>query len=728
VSGTTIRRGELLTAEEAAEPWLAIDLLEAKYRRPRLREGLVWRTELLGRLHDARAASLVLIAAPAGYGKTTLLAQWSELDDRPFAWITLDETDRDPDVLAESISSALKPAGMSGAGFVVVLDDAHVGQPDVLKDAVFGVLDWLPAGSQVAIAARSEPLLPLSWMRAHRMVFEVRADELAMPTVEAASLFRNAGLDLATTDVEDLTRRTEGWPVVLELAAASISAQRDPAEALARLAGDDHLISEYFRAEIMDAVSPATMRFLMRSSVLDRMSGPVCDAVLERTRSAAVLAKVAVANVPLRPADASHEWYRLNPMFREMLQTELRRTEPEVRSGLHRRAGDWHRQAGDLDRAIDHACAAGDLDRSGMLLWDNLPGYLGQGRNDAVQHWLNGITADQVSGSATFALTAAHSHLASGSVAVAEHWARSATVALSRRTAGSDNEHRAGTAIIAAWAARSGPARMSEDAARAYDLLPYDSPWRANCCFLRGTAALLIGDAGAAARQLEEGSARGASLAFDSAALCLAQLAVVALDHDDGELTGDLARRAAKEIDRHGLSSYPAAALVFAVSATAGVGQRRMDEAKAAASKCATLLSMLEDFAPWYGAETRILLARSLLVLGDVASAREHLADASRLARRVPGAVVFQQWFDDAWEQFDKRAETALVGVGSLTMAELRVLRLLPTHFSFREIADRLHVSANTVKTHAHAVYRKLDASSRTEAVANATGAGLIGY
>ena len=145
-------------------------------------------------------------------------------------------------------------------------------------------------------------------------------------------------------------------------------------------------------------------------------------------------------------------------------------------------------------------------------------------------------------------------------------------------------------------------------------------------------------------------------------------------------------------IEERSLSAYPTSALVFAVSAAAQVRLGRVDEAKAAGSRCAALIDMLDGFIPWYCAETRIVLARGLLALGDVAGARERLAEASRLARRTPGVAVFQRWFDDAWDQFDARAETALVGVASLTTAELRVLRFLPTHYSFHEIAERLHV------------------------------------
>ena len=333
----------------------------------------------------------------------------------------------------------------------------------------------------------------------------------------------------------------------------------------------------------------------------------------------------------------------------------------------------------------------------------------------------------QARSGAPFALAAAHSHLAAGELALAEQWSRSATVALSETAITGTNAHRAGAMIIGAWAARAGVTRMGEDAAYAYELLTDDSPWRASCCLLAGTAALLAGEPSDAERRLEEGAVRGAVVAPDVAALCLAQLAVVALEGDDAQMAGDLAWRALRLVAEHDLSQSPALALVFAVATAADVRQRHIDEAKAAASRGTALIRQLRDFAPWYGAEARILLARGSLVLGNVVGAREQLAEASQLARRVPGGVAFQRWFDEAWAEFDKRAETAFLGVGSLTTAELRVLRFLPTHFSFHEIAQRLHVSSNTVKTHVHAVYRKLDASGRSEAVANATRAGLLG-
>jgi LuxR family maltose regulon positive regulatory protein len=727
VTGATIPDGELLRVEQAARRHPVNDLLGIKYRAPRRRGKIVRRTELLSRLADATEFPLVLITAPGGYGKTILLAQWSEQDERPFVWVTLDDADRDPAVVAESILTALRPTGVVGAGFVLVIDDAHVGDPETLRETVTEVLGWLPAESQIVMAARRAPLRSLARMRAEQVVLELGAEELSMSSLEAAKLLANAGLNLEFTTVLDLTRRTEGWPVALALAAGAVAPETDAREALMVMAGDDHRIAEYVRAEFLDEIPPATQEFLTRSSVLDRMSGPLCDNVLQRTGSGIELARLALTNLPLRAMDPSHEWYCFPELFREMLRTELRRSEPELFRALHRRAGEWHRQVGDFERAIEHARCAGDLDRCGELLWANLPEYLGEGRNSRVQRWLDGASAEQAERSAAFAVTAAHSHLAMGNVALAEQWARSASVALSGTATTGVNPHRAGAVIIEAWAARSGVRRMREDAAYAYELLSEDSPWRASCCFLEGTAALLAGDHAEAGRRLEEGVVRGAFVAPDMASLCLAQLAALSLEGDDLEAADDLARRALDLISTHDLSSYPALALVSAVTTATNVRRRHIDEAKVAAAQCASLINRLGDFAPWYGAEVRILLARGSLALGDVAGAREQLAEASQLARRTPGATLFQRWFDDAWGEFDKRAENALVGVGSLTTAELRVLRFLPTHFSFHEIAERLHVSSNTVKTHVHAVYRKLDASCRSEAVANATRAGLLG-
>ena len=209
--------------------------------------------------------------------------------------------------------------------------------------------------------------------------------------------------------------------------------------------------------------------------------------------------------------------------------------------------------------------------------------------------------------------------------------------------------------------------------------------------------------------------------------MCLAQAAMIAMEHQDWDTAADLTDHAVGMIGERGLDGYPMSALAFAAAAAVRAHDGRVDEAKQDLRRGIDLLTSLGDFIPWYGAEARILLAHASLWLADIVGARTLLAEASRLARRTQGAVIFQHWFDNAWSCMDAMAETRLAGPSSLTIAELRILRFLPTHRSFREIAAQLGVSANTVKTQAHAVYRKLGAASRSEAVARALDAGLLG-
>ena len=510
------------------------------------REEFVYRSELLGRLDGARARPLILLTAPAGYGKTTLLTQWSEQDDRPFAWVRPERTDGDSTRLVDWIAASLADIGISQPdlgvpkpmlrperGFVVVIEDADRIDPGALAEAILWVLDWLPLGAQIAVASRTEPELPLGRMRGHRTLVELGAPDLAMSNAEAAVLLDKAGLELEPSVVRELVGRTEGWPVALELAAISYALAPDAAERFEHFAGDDHLMSEYIRAEVLGRLSPAKVRFLTRSSVLDELSGPACDAVLERRRSADVLAQLARANVPMWSVDPSRERFRLHGLMREMLQTELRRAEPGAGSGLHARAAAFYSSAEDVDRAIYHALKAEDFDRAGGLLWTNLLGYLGNGRSGLVREWLNGVPAHRIAASGPLALAAAHCQLARGDMTGAEQSARSAAVANSR---GAASDQRAGTLIIEAWAARSGVKTMAADAARAEVLLRDDDPWRASCCFLRGTAALLSGESVQADRYFDAGAGRGAQLAPDAASLCLAQLAVLATEHHDTEL------------------------------------------------------------------------------------------------------------------------------------------------------------------------------------------------
>jgi len=243
---------------------------------------------------------------------------------------------------------------------------------------------------------------------------------------------------------------------------------------------------------------------------------------------------------------------------------------------------------------------------------------------------------------------------------------------------------------------------------------------------LEGTACHLLGARERAYELLEEGSRRGVVGAPSVNALCLSQLALLALDRDDWSLATELASRARSQIERFRLAAYPTMSLVLAV---AGLTQAQRGRVQAATEDCAEatrLLETMDDFVPWYVAEVRIVLARAALRLSDVAGARALVEGAALAVRATPDAPVLAAWHEDASAQVDAYATSAIMTQATLTTAELRILALLPTHLSFREMGSRLYVSPNTVKTQAQAVYRKLDASSRSDAVARAHELGLL--
>jgi LuxR family transcriptional regulator, maltose regulon positive regulatory protein len=691
----------------------------------RNRKGLVRRAALVRQLATERDAALAVIVAPPGYGKSSLLEEWAEHDRRQFVWLS-SEALATGDL--DSIASSIIDRGGVHGGVVVVVDDAHLAPAEALRDLLMPLLEEIPAGSMVAVASRAEPPLPLGRLRARRALIEVRTEDLAMVPAEASVLLRRAGLELDFTAVRVLVSRTEGWPVGLYLSALSLRDEVDVTGALSRLRGDDHRLAEYFRDEVLATLPPDLTDFAIRTSVLEELSGPVCDAVLERQGSARMLARLERANQLLHPLDPAHERYRWHSLFRDTLGAELRRTAPELVRSLHDRASSWYEAHGEADRAISHAVDAHDPVRTGDLLWASIVAYLTQGRNDVVQGWLTRFTRDELAGYAPLALAAAHSFVAAGHAADARHLAVAAAAAVDRGSvAGGGGSLTAGLAGIEAVVGRNGIVGMRESAGRACELEPSDSPWRPLCLYLHGTALHLTGDHAGALQLLDEAADLGAASAPSVTSLSLAQSAMIAIEQNDWDAAAELTDRAERVMDERGLVEYPLCALAFAASAATRAHHGRVDEAKRDLRSGIELLTLLDDFIPWYGAEARILLAHASLWLADVVGARTLLADASRLARRASGAVIFERWFDDAWAHMDALAETRLAGPSSLTIAELRILRFLPSHRSFREIAAQLGVSANTVKTQAHAVYRKLGAASRSEAVALASQAGLLG-
>ena len=290
-----------------------------------LGEGLVARARLVRRLTDVHDIALALLVAPAGYGKTTTLLEWAQHDERPFAWVALHRADDEPEHLRASVARATDPLTGRGREFVLVLDDVQVLRSRGAIDVLTALVEDPPAGAQLVLASRCQPPLPLGRLRAHREVLELTARDFVMTRGEAAALLELAGADLAAADVDTLVRRTEGWPAGLYLAAVSLRDQPDTAAAIARFGGDDRAVSDYVADCLLSELTTKEVTFLQRTSVLDRLSGPLCDAVLLESGSAERLRDLARANALVVPLDRTDEWYRYHGLLAQMLRAQLRR-------------------------------------------------------------------------------------------------------------------------------------------------------------------------------------------------------------------------------------------------------------------------------------------------------------------------------------------------------------------------------------------------------------------
>jgi LuxR family maltose regulon positive regulatory protein len=664
------------------------------------------------------AAPLAMIVAPPGYGKTSLVAEWQEWDERPFVWLGCAAGPEASDRLPIPAKARRKPV-------VVVIDKAEQLPPGQLPQLLEGLLAELVPGSTLVLCSRSEPQLPEGRLRAHRLLFELRRPELALSVPQAAELLRMTGCDVERDVAAALVRDTGGWAAAIYLVAAAMHG--GGARAGTDLSCNDSPLSQYLHDELLSELTPEDAGWLSRCSVADELTSGLCQALTGEAGSGRRLVRIARQTQLLDRVDGAPARYRWHRLFRELMSGELELAEPERETQLHMRASLFYERHGDATAATEHACLARDPVRAGELMGGTIASHIANGRAQQVLDWLSTFSRDQIATSPALAMSAAHGCLGKGTVVEAAHWAAVARSAIAREAEGvSSADIEIGVMLVEAAAARPGAAGMLDAAERARVLDTEGGQWRPAYLHLLGVSAHLFGNRSEALSLLEQAVDLAWFDAPCTAVLALAQAAMIAIERDDWDLAEELSGRACEAVAANGLERYPPTALCFAASAAARAHQGQLDRAKLDLRRGVELRTFLGDYLPWYGAETSILLAHAALWLADISGARSLLAQASRSARRIPDAVIFERWFTDAWAYMDSLAEANLAGSSSLTIAELRVLRFLPSHRSFREIASQLGVSSNTVKSQAHAVYRKLGASSRSEAVARASDAGLI--
>ena len=729
------------------------DFLESRIQVPAPRAGTVSRTGLVNRMRASTSAAVATVVAPAGYGKTTLLAQWAARDTRRFAWVTVDDRDNDPVVLLRHIAAALareeplersvvealrspRPTIWAAAvprlaaelaarsPIVLVLDDANLLHARAALEAVEALIDDELEGSMVVLSGRVAPRLPLAPLRARGLLLELGVDDLALTGREARMLLSSAGARLDDARTEELVEHCEGWAAALYLAALSIRDGRQAGFESVRLGGDDRYLADYFRAEYLLHLRPGPLRFLRRTAVLDRLSGALCDAILEDEGSGRELEKIERANLFLVPLDNRREWYRYHHLFRDLLQHELLVEEPELVPELHTRAADWFEANGDRESALEHAFAAGDTTRAAALFGDVALEVYHSGRVATIERWLERFESDGLlERHPDVAVRGSVVHALRGRPEAAAEWLDAAARGVSAKAR---SPVAPAIAVMRAWLCQKGARRMLRDAESALADLPAKSIWRPGGLLAQGAALAVLGRDDRAREALAEAAALAAAAGLvDTEVIALGEGVLLACDHDDQTTADELEAELQAVVAAGGVEGHPARAFAHTTHARALLRCGRWNEARAAVTAARESVRQVADALPWLAVQVRLELARALLTLRDTRGAGELLDEARELLERSANLGTLAEQVEGLQLEIDLSPEPEGVHHTGLTPAELRLLPLLATHLSFREIAQQLYVSRNTIKTQAISVYRKLGVSSRSEAVAEAQRLGL---
>ncbi len=734
--------------------------VETKLHAPSLRGEWVERRALISVL-AATAAKLILIEAPAGFGKTTLAAQWraSPLEKRTFAWVSLDRGDDDPGRLWRYIVHALQRA-CPGLGVDEVLQALRVPVPDItgtvipllvhelaaFEAPVVLVLDdyqlikepsrheqtaflllHLPPSVQIALITRTGPPLPLARLRAAGEMVEIRMPELRLAPSEAAALVRNvARVELAEPDLAVLLERTEGWPAGLYLAALSLRNHPSPSDFIRQFTGDNRFIVDFLAEEVLTRQPGDIRRFLARTAILDRFCAPLCDAVTGSADAAEVIDILERENLFVIPLDDNRQWYRYHHLFARVLRGQLARTEPGIQPTLYERASAWHRESGSTDEAIGYALASGDVSAAVDLISRYWYAYVNSGRAATVRSWIRSLGDDQIAAYPLAAHSAAWVAALSGE---RESVRRCLPVILAGQHDGplpdGMRSLEFSAAVLSGVFGFDGIRAMRESAARAVELeRDPTSPWYALAQTGLGFSMYLSGEPGAA-EPLRKAIMSGASVPLVRI-MALSAASLVAAEEGRIAQAEELVSAALHLADDSDLRQSPQSSLAHAAAGAVHVLEGRLAEARTEFEGSLRSRGLWPGLSPWPTLETLLRLASLLLETGESAEAAALLDEARNILTSLPDGAEAQL---SRLEQLQQRITTwpprAISPSVPLTDREVAVLRLLGGTLSLREIGREMHLSQNTIKTHTQAIYRKLGVSTRHAAVAKGREVGV---
>jgi LuxR family transcriptional regulator, maltose regulon positive regulatory protein len=737
-----------------------VPLAEAKLSAPRTRSGMIERRRLNRTLDAAGGAALTLVAAPPGYGKTTAVRAWCAASNTAFAWVTLDEGDNDPNRLWRYVATAVDrvrqglgaralrrlddPASglanpidelMNGiAGYdrelVLVLDDMqHVTDPECLELIGYS-LERLPAAARMIIVTRIDPALKIPQLRARGDLVELRADQLAFTAEEAHELLvERVGLELASSDVELLRERTEGWPAALFLAGYWLRGVDNPHEAAAEFDGNHRFVADYLGREVIASLDEDTRSFLLRVSVMGRFTAELCDGVLDRSDSSRVLAELEQANLFLTRLEHGG-WLRMHSIFAEFARFQLDALEPQAARQIHRRAARWLAARGFPVEATEHAAAAQDHELVSGLLLSNHLRMIRTGSSRTMLRWLGTLPNEQLLeypelavGGAVAALLVGQATLLRRRLLAVAARARSerpelytpyvACVADMVAAAAMDNGVR--------QAVLSGHRSVAIAESDADEVLVAALAARARALYLAGE----LDEAwDSAMRAIEHPDAQnrppGHAAARTTLALIAAERGWVAAARTHTEEAKAIIGGVASS--RSWLGAMEAAAL-----GTVLAGEGSLPEAE---REFATAERLFRDEVPtvdhtW----ALIMLAEVRCRRGRIEAAQAALGGAYETITALTNAGRLPSWAADVERGLELVKGQAASGelLELPSEAELAVLRQLGSDRSAREIGHDLFLSANTVHSHMRSIYRKLGVHSRADAVARADALQLFG-
>ena len=735
-------------------------LAEAKLATPSNRsDATVARPRIAEILDRATEAKLVLVAAPAGYGKTTAVNHWCAARSAAVVWVTLDAGDNDATRLWMYVATAVDRVrqGLGRAALrrlasdgcevrpaidelangvrafadelVIVFDDAEAVSDRECLATLDYVVGRLPANARLILLSRVAPALRLAQLRARGELAELRSSDLAFTTTEALQLLNGReGLGLDRADVATLVERTEGWPAALVLAAIWLRSVDDRHQAVRTFGGQQRLVADYLGQEVLGAIGADVRDFTVKICMLGWFTPSMCDDVLERSGSAALLLELEHTNLFLTRLEHG-DWFRIHPLFAGYAESQLEATSPGAAAGIHRRAAAWLRSRGMADRAVEQALMAGDHALLADVLDENHLAWIRQGRSKTLMRWTETLPEHQLLERPRLAVAAAVAATLVGQGAIARRrFLRLADQARACHPEPADVYVQALTSMIRSGAVDGDVGRALSEGRRAVELAERAVD-EVRVAALAGYAQALYfaGDLDdsweAASRAIEHPSAERRPLGHAFARSTLALIAV-----ERGRLT--LARTHVQRAKASLRSVGSNRSWLGAKAATASACLLAAEGDAAAAERDLSLAEHLfrDEVACVHHTWVLLLLARVRCRRGRLHGAHASLASARGELAELIDAGRVEALADDVAREIAAEAARASGGelVDRPSTAELAVLRMLETELSAREIADRLHLSPNTVRSHIRALYRKLGVSNRSDAVARADSFGLL--